>query len=201
MKDAATRLAMAREAAGFPEAADAARAMGIKYSTYAGHENGSRGFALNAERYARFFRVDLNWLLTGRGEMKDKARGIKVTGLVGAGDGVAPIGDTSGHDAPDEINLPTDGTLAALKIRGESQYPRFLDGEYILYDTRTVAPESLIGQYAVVQTMDGRQMIKMLYRSAKGGDKRWRLWSHNAPEIDPIELMGAWRYMGVLPRK
>ena len=97
--------------------------------------------------------------------------------------------------------MPTDGTLAALKIRGESQYPRFLDGEYILYDTRTVAPESLIGQYAVVQTMDGRQMIKMLYRSAKGGDNRWRLWSHNAPEIDPIELMGAWRYMGVLPRK
>lgn len=34
------------------------------------HENGSRGFKLkSAERYARFFRVDLNWLLTGKGSM------------------------------------------------------------------------------------------------------------------------------------
>lgn len=34
-----------------------------------GHENGSRGFSKSAERYADFFKVSLEWLLTGRGQM------------------------------------------------------------------------------------------------------------------------------------
>ncbi len=57
-------------AAGYASATGAAAAMGIDYPTYAGHENGSRGFARHVPRYARFFGVRPDWLLSGRGRMK-----------------------------------------------------------------------------------------------------------------------------------
>lgn len=67
----AERLRQARTATkSYADGADAARAMGVKVSTYLGHENGSRGFSSSASRYADFFRVNLEWLLTGKGPMK-----------------------------------------------------------------------------------------------------------------------------------
>src|SRR6266850_4608554 len=64
------RLRFAREQAGYASASDAARAMGVEEPTYLGHENGSRGLSRAGPRYARFFRVSLDWLLAGRGEFK-----------------------------------------------------------------------------------------------------------------------------------
>ena len=54
----------------FESAADAARALGVSKDTYVQHENGTRGFKRVAERYAEFFRVRLEWLWTGRGDMR-----------------------------------------------------------------------------------------------------------------------------------
>jgi phage repressor protein C with HTH and peptisase S24 domain len=68
-----TRLQLARERAGYTSAIQAANAMGIAYPTYAAHENGMRGFSRTAERYARFFKVSIDWLLTGRGAGVEKA--------------------------------------------------------------------------------------------------------------------------------
>ena len=69
MTDASERLKTAREAAGFPRAADAVERFGWSYSTYAGHENGSRGFRLDsAKRYGRAFGVLPDWLLFGSGD-------------------------------------------------------------------------------------------------------------------------------------
>jgi hypothetical protein len=68
--DMADRLKAARIAAQYTSAAAAAMAMGVDYPTYAGHENGNRGFARRAPQYARFFKVRPDWLLTGRGRMK-----------------------------------------------------------------------------------------------------------------------------------
>src|ERR1700760_1193989 len=64
------RLRFAREQAGFARASDAARAMGVEEPTYLGHENGSRGLSRAGPRYAKFFRVSLDWLLAGRGEFR-----------------------------------------------------------------------------------------------------------------------------------
>jgi transcriptional regulator with XRE-family HTH domain len=61
------RLKWARKRAGFSSAAEAARALGVPEPTYSGHENGSRGFADDVERYASRFRVSLSWLMTGAG--------------------------------------------------------------------------------------------------------------------------------------
>src|SRR5262249_42707558 len=64
------RLRCARERAGYASASDAARAMGVEEPTYLGHENGSRGLSRAGPRYAKFFRVSLDWRLAGRGEFK-----------------------------------------------------------------------------------------------------------------------------------
>lgn len=200
MKEPHQRLQEARIAAGYETAADAARAMGVNPPTYVNHESGERGLSRAARQYAQFFRVSLDWLLRGKGDMRGRNLSptvIPVTGLVGAGAAVEQIGDRAGWDAPDQIELPGDGSLAALKISGDSQYPRFMDGEFILYDTRPVPPKSLLGRYAIVQTVDGRRLVKMLRRGI--GEDRWTLWSHNAPAEENVELLGAWRYLGSLP--
>lgn len=68
MSDMAERLRFARERAGFATAKEASDRFGWGYSTYAGHENGARGLKQAvAQDYARAFRVDLSWLLTGSG--------------------------------------------------------------------------------------------------------------------------------------
>lgn len=64
----AQRLRLAREAAGFATATDAAARFGWAASTYAGHENGHRGIRTSVlADYARAFRVDASWLLNGSG--------------------------------------------------------------------------------------------------------------------------------------
>lgn len=63
------RLKQARINAGFETAREAAASLGIPYPTYAGHENGSRGVVRAAPQYARRYRVTLDWLLTGKGDL------------------------------------------------------------------------------------------------------------------------------------
>lgn len=66
------RLTLARKRAGFATAVDAADALGITYSTYAGHENGSSGFRSDkGELYARRFKVRFEWLMREKGPMTD----------------------------------------------------------------------------------------------------------------------------------
>ena len=68
MEELKDRLRWARERAGFKSASDAARHLRVSEPTYLGHENGSRGAVRNIQKYARAFRVNPVWLLTGNGE-------------------------------------------------------------------------------------------------------------------------------------
>lgn len=73
IEDRNDRLKQARKSAGYRSAQAAADALGIAYPTYAGHENGARAFDIDAARhYAQRFKVDLEWLLTGKGDPKEK---------------------------------------------------------------------------------------------------------------------------------
>lgn len=77
METAGDRLRQARENAGYETAKAAAEAMGIPVATYIQHENGSRGYpATKAERYAKFFRVQPEWLLYGKASVKPAAPGL-----------------------------------------------------------------------------------------------------------------------------
>ena len=81
MQEPHNRLQIARELAGYETATDAAKAMGVSLPTYMGHENGSRGFRAKAERYAKFFRVSYEWLMTGAGEPRPSSLDARVRGL------------------------------------------------------------------------------------------------------------------------
>lgn len=64
----AARLRQAR-ARLYDDPTAAAEALRMSKPTYYGHENGSRGFASSAKRYAAFFKVRLAWLLHDEGDM------------------------------------------------------------------------------------------------------------------------------------
>ena len=84
-KAMAARLVRARELDGhFKDATDAARRLGVAPSTYLGHENGSRGFRHSVPKYARFYKVRLEWLLEGIGEPHAKAAEAKFIDLTPA---------------------------------------------------------------------------------------------------------------------
>lgn len=68
MKEMHDRLKEARIAAGFDTVRRAAESLGKAYPTYAAHENGRDGFKFDeAIKYARKFKVSLDWLITGKG--------------------------------------------------------------------------------------------------------------------------------------
>lgn len=80
--DMHTRLKEARKAAGFEKAMDAIRAHGWNKNTYSSNENGNRAFGRQAaEKYADAFGVSLEWLLTGRGDMKPVASTAKIVDI------------------------------------------------------------------------------------------------------------------------
>lgn len=180
----------------FADASEAARALGISIQTYHQHENGRRPITRAAERYAAFFRVSLDWLMTGRGEMRTGLRSVPVVGLVGAGAAVLPLHiDTAGAGIG-EVSFPEAEYLAALEVRGDSQYPRYLDGEVVIYDTRAVSPGQLVNSYAVVDLADGRRLLKMLRRMPSPG--RFRLESHNAAPEDDAEITAAYNVVATI---
>lgn len=190
------RLRLARTKAGYTEASLAAEAMGVAKATYTHHENGHRDFAKRADQYARFFRVSLDWLMTGKGEMRAGRRAaVPIMGYVGAGATIDPIANRADAEFPDDVEMPVGAGVAALIVRGPSQYPRFMDGEIILYEIQPVSLEDVIDQYAIVTTMDGRVLIKIVRTAGRPG--RWRLESHNAPP-EEVDLLGAQRYLGTL---
>jgi hypothetical protein len=81
------RLQHARTLAGYDSATDAANAMGVPVPTYAAHENGSRDFRrgrggpIPGQRYAQFFKVSYDWLMTGRGEPKGRPSSLDARAL------------------------------------------------------------------------------------------------------------------------
>lgn len=108
------RLKQARAAAGFRSARLTATKKGWKVSTYAAHENGQNEFGPeDAKRYAKAFKVDAGWLLTGDGdepqhlESSDIARGyqyrpedgiLEIDVRAGLGGGGALEGQDVRHD-------------------------------------------------------------------------------------------------------
>ena len=190
------RLRKARESAGYETASAAAEAMGVNIPTYIHHENGTNGLSRAGERYARFFRISLEWLLQGYGTMRGTKGVLPVVGFVGAGAVVCPIDHDTIDLALDYLDISDLDDLSALKVQGDSQYPRFLSGEYIIFRNEPAPPEGLIGRYCVVDCADGRRLVKMLRKCAKAG--LFRLESHNAPPEDDIAISQAFVVRGVI---
>lgn len=158
-KDIHDRLKDARKKAGYKSASEAARHFGWKDSTYRHHENGTRGIKPDEmKRYSSAYRVPMDWLVLGK---KPGSAIIPVIGDVGPG-GVVHMADT---DEPVEgIEGPPDlrKGAAALKVMGDSMYPRYFEGDLIVYKQPVPAGEAN-GHECVVELKDGTVMIRILH--------------------------------------
>jgi phage repressor protein C with HTH and peptisase S24 domain len=167
----------------FKSARLAAKAMGIAVSTYGAHERaedpGGRDYGPEeAKRYARFFRVTPEWLLTGRGRGPDGTEieigepdpsKVPVVGYVGAGS-KAHFYDVAQGDL-DEVYPPAGSpeSTVAVEVRGDSLGPLF-NRWLVFYDSvhHEVTPD-LIGEICVVGLPDGRVLIKQIQRGRADG--------------------------------
>lgn len=183
----ADRLRRARERAGFRNATEAARRFNWTISTYLAHENGTRGFPKKrALAYAQAFRVGVSWLLTGEG-VPESSKRIPIEGYLGAGAVVHAV--VAREDGiVDEVDLPpgVDVELLAFRVRGESNYPVYKDGD-VIFCARDGQPlHELVNREAVVRTAEGRRYIKTVVRGSRHG--LYTLISHNAPPQPDEEL-------------
>jgi hypothetical protein len=221
-KGIGARLTEARKAAGYGSAADAARALGVKYPTYAGHENGSRGLRGSLEKYARKFGVSVDWLLTGKGDGPGKVPrppgaspvyvpldqfeseerphdDVRLVGYVGAGQEAHYY--ALADDELDRVPAP-DGRTAdtvAVEIRGSSLGALF-DRWLVYYDdVRTPVSSDQIGALCVVGLPNDKVLIKKLRRS-KFGDGLFDLLSNTEDPILGQPVMWAAKVKSMVPR-
>lgn len=164
------RLKTARTDAGYESASEAARALGINVATYVHHENGTRGFNIEAAtKYSRRFGVALEWLLTGRGTNKTSAGVVDTTqpnatiqkieefpqilipvfGQAVAGiDGEFVLNGDILFEVLAPPGLSKVKNAYAVTVSGDSMSPRYEDGEIAFVDpTRRVSK----GDYVVAQ--------------------------------------------------
>lgn len=150
MTNPSQRLKDARQGAGFKKASDAVERKGWNYSTYMGHENGSRGYsASSAEKYAKAFGVSPTWLLYGGdvervdpGETADQDNLIPVYDVqASAGFGALVDYEEQTHSLafpPDYLKKLTAGSprdLVIISTKGDSMEPTLLDDDIVLVDT------------------------------------------------------------------
>lgn len=168
METKGDRLKQAREARGFSSAARAAEALGVPYGTYSGHENGARGFKdVEAERYARFFRVSVGWLVSGEGFT------IPLISWVSAGRLERPdqVVDLETAKMVPVAGLPA-GDWFALRVEGDSM-------------DRISPPDSMI----VVNRRDKRLVANACYVIADGdgvGGVTYKRYRPDPMRFEPV---------------
>lgn len=198
--EAGDRLSKARVGAGYISARKAAEAMGANYNTYAQHENKIRDIPRDAAiRYARFFRISLEWLLTGKGSQKPTRPEVPIVSYVGAGAEVFAIDDSAQGSGLIMVPAPVgmEDCVGAM-IKGDSMHP-LRDGWLIFWQRdQSGVPEDCIGQLCVCQVRDGPTLVKDLRRGSRKG--LYRLESWNAPTREDVPLEWASRIREIRPR-
>lgn len=200
------RLQKARKEAGYEDATAAADAMGVSPPTYLAHENGSRGLTRAAQRYADFYHVSLEWLLTGKGQprrqlssgTRDEKPMVPLVGYVGAGAATHFFPQDIGH--LDEVPAPDGSSSAtvAVEIRGDS-LGSFFDRWLVFYDdVRRPVTTDLVGKLCVVGLEDGRILIKKIMRSKAKG--LHHLLSQTEPPILDVIIDWAAKVKHMVPR-
>lgn len=197
----AARLVKARELSKRENASEVARLLGIPEPTYLGHENGSRGLKIDAaQKYADFYRVNFEWLMTGRGHPQhQRSPKVQISHYVGAGAEVRVISDLQPGEGLAEVDAPPGepDSVGAI-IEGDSMFP-MRAGWQIFYrksDAEGVL-EELIGKLCVVEIQDGDTLVKILRRGSRKG--LWNLESWNAPLREDVKLSWAARVVDIRP--
>jgi len=200
MDEPADRLKKARIAAGYATATEAAHAMGMKPPTYLGHENGTTGLRRTAAiRYAKFFGLSLDWLLTGTGDSRGKGGLVPVVGYVGPGGHVYFYDSSSKGRNPEHVSPPPDDINAhALRISGDSMQP-LREGWLLFYGEETDGvPRDCVGQICIVQVQHGPVLVRTVSRGSP--KNHWRLSAWNASTSEDVKVEWASKIVDIRPQ-
>jgi len=190
-QERAARLRRARELAGFDTAADAARQFNWAYSTYGGHENGSRGIpSKKILTYATSFNVSAQWLLSGLGEARGQSRRVRVEGTLGMDGIVQDAGQKQQQEIVEEVEYPpgATGEYIAFKVEGNTNFPAFFGGD-VIYASLPADPEQSIGRQCIATLRGGERRVCILARGAATG--LFMLMSFNAAPLPDVEVIAA----------
>lgn len=195
------RLRLARDKAGYRSAAKAAEALGVAYPTYASHENGSRGIGDGLTKYARFFKVSTDWLLTGKGDGPGQVMtAVPIVGKAGAGpDGTILFALSDGEFGEAEPPPQATSSTRALEVEGLSMRGVADDGSLIFFDGRDEPNQSHIGELCVCWLEDERVLIKYPYPGSARG--LWSLESTTAPTLRDVPVRYLAHVTGIVPRR
>lgn len=188
----ARRLRQAR-ALKFATSVEAAAAYGFNPNTLRSNENGNKPFGRDAAvRYAQAFGVRIDWLLRGSGPMRHRSVNLTpVEGLVGAGAAVFPIDEGAFDPIEPPFGVPENAV--AYVVRGDSMYPAYSDGTFLI----AVPIEdinSLLHRRAIVTLDDGRRYVKDIGPGSAAG--LYTLYSHNAAPIPDVRIVSGSRVIG-----
>lgn len=185
------RIAARREAKGWSqtELADRVRPPTSKMQIYQ-LESGRRGLTYEwMIRLSEALGCDPQDLITDAGNAIDV---IPVVGYVGAGAEVNPIDDHEKGGGIEEIEVPSGLNLrgyVAARIIGDSMYPRYFDGEIIVFKRDCDWLDEFYKQECVVMLEDGRAFVKTIERGSSNG--LFTLISFNAPPILDVRIKWA----------
>jgi transcriptional regulator with XRE-family HTH domain len=137
----------------YETAADAARQMGVEPGTYRAHEEG-RGTIKHLPRYAQFFKVSIDFLMTGRQNPSPGTSEAKHSPIVDvASEGLAVKGYV--HASAWQDHYEPDGDLKTLPITGIAGYPR--ERQYALEVTgESINRRASPGHYAICLEWHGQ---------------------------------------------
>ncbi len=176
----------------FSTSKDAAEAFGFNENTLRSNENGNKTFGRDAAvKYAQAFGVRLEWLLSGKGTMRHTRTLVPVEGFVGAGAAVFPLDEGAFEPITPPFGTP-DGATAFI-VRGDSMYPAYRDGTFIIA-MPTDDIKSLLHTRAVVTLDDQRRFVKDVGPGSRNG--LFTLYSHNAAPIPDVRIVQGAKVIG-----
>jgi transcriptional regulator with XRE-family HTH domain len=112
---------------------------------------------------------------------------IAVAGYVGAGAEIFPIDDHALGGGIDEVEAPPGDSLSivAVKVRGESMYPVYNEGDILFYSrdqqAHGVDVAGCVGRDCVVKVVNGPTLVKRVEMG--GGRGQFMLMSYNASPL------------------
>lgn len=178
-----------RSGLNFQQAADL---MMISRSFYVKLERGERRLTEDyIARAARAFNVDEADIISNR-------RTTKIVGRVGAGAEAHFYADAD--DNHDEVAQPPNATdkTVGLEINGDSVGPFFNSWLVFYEDIRSPVTPDLMGKLCIVETVEGRVLVKKLLRGSE--PDRYHLLSQTESPIENAELRWAAEVTAMTPR-
>ena len=165
----AERLTLAMSIKGITEST-LGKSVGVSQTTIWKLKNGKTSSNRKIYEIANYLNVNLNWLVNGKGGMDNNSKENKIDyiGKVKEESIIIKGEALMKTDGAFQINEDFNGRLKfhsddpnafALKIKGDSMFPRINSGEFVVIEPNII-PSS--GDEVLVRTKDGSNMIKKL---------------------------------------